>query len=449
MLVVPTGNGAVLLKSDAFMWNKELECIPRKELERLQVERLRQTISRLAQHVPRYRALWDELTLDADSIKSVADLEQFPFTTKSDLRDHYPVGLVAVAESDIKRIHASSGTRGKPTIAPYTQADLDLWSDLCARALATAGVRPGDRVQNSYGYGLFTGGLGLHYGAERLGATVIPASSGRTQQQIMLLQDFAPRALCCTPSYALNIATTLGDMAVKKETLGLEIGILGAEPWTEACRERIESGLNIKAYDIYGLSEVLGPGVAIECTEQNGLHIWEDHFIVEVVDPKTMRPLPSGQPGQLVITTLTKQALPLIRYCTGDICCLIDEPCACGRTMRRISRIQGRLDDMLIIRGVNVYPSEIEAILFSLPELSAHYQILISREQALDKLHIRVERNEQPAADPLTNSALEQRLNGLIQDRLGLTASVEIVAQQTLQRSEGKSVRILDLRARE
>ena len=446
MLIVPTGDGVVLLKSDVFMWNEALERIKRTELERLQVERLRQTVSLLLQGVPRYGQLWGDKNLSAASIKSPDDLEQFPFTTKSDLRDHYPFGLVAVPEADIKRIHASSGTRGKPTIAPYTAADLDLWADLCARALAAAGVRPGDRLQNSYGYGLFTGGLGLHYGAERLGATVIPASSGRTQQQIMLLQDFSPSAICCTPSYALNIAATLADMRAKTDTIALKIGILGAEPWTEACRQRIQDQLDIKAFDIYGLSEILGPGVAIECTEQKGLHIWEDHFIVEIVDPTTMKPLPAGQRGELVITTLTKQALPLIRYRTGDICSLIDEPCACGRTMRRISRIEGRLDDMLIIRGVNVYPSEIEAVLFSLPELSAHYQILISREQALDKLQIRVERNEQLAADPLTNASLEQRLNSLIQDRLGLSAHVEIVPHKTIPRSEGKAVRVVDLR---
>lgn len=432
------------------MLNKELETMPRKGLEELQLERLRSTIERASSLVPFYT----KALAGAPVLGKLIDIAKLPFTTKSDLRDNYPFGCLAVPRNELRRIHVSSGTRGKPTVAPYTRADLDLWAELCARSLACAGINPGDVVQNSYGYGLFTGGLGIHYGIERLGATAVPASSGRTQQQIMLLQDFGARALCCTPSYALNIALSLQDSGIARSSLALEIGIFGAETWTESARAHIEAKLGIRAYDIYGLSEILGPGIAVECTAQNGLHIWEDHFFPEIIDPVTGEPVAEGESGELVLTTLTKQAVPLIRHRTGDACAFLPEGCACGRTMRRITRIQGRLDDMLIIKGVNVYPSEIERVLYSCPEVSPHYQIVVTREKALDALTIRFELDTTVAAtwaaektEEVNHRQLEQSATDLLRQKLGLTASVEIIPPNILPRSEGKAVRLLDLRS--
>jgi phenylacetate-CoA ligase len=400
--------------------------------DKAQLQRLRETIDRVCQSVPFYRERLKEagITCGAD-LKSVDDLQRIPFTTKSDLRDNYPLGMLAVAESEVRRIHASSGTRGKPTIAAYTQGDLETWAEACSRALRTVGVKRGDVVQNCYGYGLFTGGLGLHQGAEHLGATIIPSSTGRTQHQVMLMQDFGARVLCSTPSYALAIAEYIEQAKIDRSTLKLEIGLFGAEPWSEECRKQIETRLGIKAYDIYGLSEIMGPGVAIECREQNGLHIWEDLFFAEVVD------------GELVITTLTKEAMPLLRYRSGDVCELIEERCTCGLPDRRISRLNGRRDDMLIIRGVNVYPCEIESIVYSNDKAGSEYQIVVDRAQQLDSLLVRIECESD---EPTQRRAVQESIERELRQRLGLTANVEIVAPNVIPRSEGKALRVLDLR---
>jgi phenylacetate-CoA ligase len=403
--------------------------------DKAQLQLLRETVDRVCLSVPFYteRLRAAGITCGAD-LKSADDINRIPFTTKSDLRDNYPLGLLAVDKVNVRRVHASSGTRGKPTIAPYTEKDLNTWSDLCARALSTVGVRPGDVVQNCYGYGLFTGGLGLHQGAERLGATVIPSSTGRTQHQVMLMQDFGARVICCTPSYAMTVAEYLEEAKIDRNTLKLEIGLFGAEPWSEECRRQIESRLGIKAYDIYGLSEIMGPGVAVECAKQAGLHIWEDHFFPEVVD------------GELVITTLTKEAMPLLRYRTGDSCNIIDEKCGCGLPDRRITRLSGRIDDMLIIRGVNVFPCEIESIVFAMSQLGNEYQIVIDRQQTLDTILIRVEMASE-ADEPTARRAAQEALEETCKQRFGLTPMVEVVAPNVIPRSEGKALRVLDLRA--
>lgn len=444
----------MLLQSDVFMWNPKLETLSAAELTALQLDLLRSTVQRATANVSFYREAFSRCGLQGtQSIKTLDDIRRLPFTTKSDLRDNYPFGLLAVERSRVKRVHASSGTRGKPTVAPYTQVDLETWAQLCARSLSAVGVRAGDVLHNSYGYGLFTGGLGVHYGAEKLGATIVPASAGRTQQQIMLMQDFRARAICCTPSYALNIAMTLEECGISRDTLALQIGVLGAEPWTDECRSHIEQRLGISAYNIYGLSELLGPGIAVECTAQNGMHIWEDHFLAEIIDPASGEPVATGQVGELVLTSLTKEAQPLIRYRTGDACSFIAGTCACGRTMRRISRIQGRFDDMLIVRGVNVYPSEVEAILLAHDELSPQYQLLITRDKALDSMTVRVELRKEIEADwqrehtaEVNRRRLEEEVSTVLKQRLGLVAMVEIIAANILPRSEGKALRVLDLR---
>jgi len=437
------------------MFNDQLERLPRAQLQELQLKRLQEQVARVGNLVPHYGQALLAAAVKSSDIRSLADLERLPFTSKQDLRDNYPLGLLAVDNADVQRIHASSGTRGKPTIAAYTKGDLEVWSELVARCLAAVGVKPGDILQNAYGYGLFTGGLGLHAGAERYGATVVPSSSGRTQQQAMLLEDLGVRVLCCTPSYALNIAATMAESNISIDKLKLEIGIFGAEPWSAECRKQIEQNLRIKAYDIYGISEVMGPGVAVECLAQDGLHVFEDHFIFEVIDPDTKKPLPAGADGELVLTTLTKQAMPLLRYRTGDVCSIIEMPCDCGRTSRRISRIQGRMDDMLIVRGVNVYPSEIESVLYTIPELSPQYQIVVDRVQTLDQLKVRAELathcQSRWAADEsseLKRRQLQTRIASVLQERLGLTAVIEILDANTLPRSEGKAHHVLDMRPR-
>jgi phenylacetate-CoA ligase len=391
------------------IFQPELETMPRSELERLQRDRLRERFG---------------VELEA--------LPEQPFRVKSELRDAYPFGLLQVPLEDCVRIHASSGTRGKATIVAYTRADLAAWADCCARALAAAGAGPGSVVHNAYGYGLFTGGLGLHYGAERLGCTVVPASGGNTPRQAQLLEDLGAEILCCTPSYALAIADHVSDPG----RLDLRAGLFGAEPWTEGLREAIEGALELTALDIYGLSEVMGPGVSAECAEaRSGAHVNEDHFLVEVVDPQSGRPLPDGEVGELVFSTLTKQALPLLRYRTGDLASLTREPCACGRTFARMSRVLGRTDDMLIIRGVNVFPSEIERALLAIPELTPHYQLVVERPGHLDELTVQVEGTVDPAA-------VRKQLHNV----LGLTARVEIVEPGSVPRSEGKALRVLDRR---
>lgn len=423
------------------MWNPKIEAMSRGELRGMQFDRLKQLMARVCADVSFYRKTYGVLGITAEDIQHLSDLRKLPFLTKSDLRDHYPLGMLAVDRSQLRRIHVSSGTRGKPTVSAYTQADIDLWSDLCARSLAAAGVKPGDVVHNAYGYGLFTGGLGIHYGAEKLGAAVVPISGGRTQQQVMLLDDFRADVLTCTPSYAMNLGLALEDANVPMHRLNLRIGIFGAEPWSEELRQQLEAKLKVKAIDIYGLSEVLGPGVAIECLEaRDGLHIWEDQFIVEVIDPQSLEPVEDGTVGELVITTLTKEALPLIRYRTGDVTSVTREPCACGRTHARIQRLKGRLDDMLIVRGVNVYPSEIENVLLSIQALTSQYQIVVSRDKALDEIKVRVE------AESSTPAELVSDVISRLKDSLGITASVEILPPGSLPRSEGKALRVLDLR---
>lgn len=414
----------------------------------MQLEQLRTLLQRVTTAVPFYKE-----RIDSTEIASLKDLRRLPFTTKSDLRDNYPLAMLAVPRESLQRIHASSGTRNKPTIAAYTANDLAVWADLCARSLACAGVKKGAVLHNSYGYGLFTGGLGIHAGAEKLGATVVPASAGRTEQQILLLNDLRATVLCCTPSYAMNIAMTMEEQRTPCESIVLRIGIFGAEPWTEPCRRQLEQRLKIKAYDIYGLSEIMGPGVAMECQAQSGLHVWEDHFIAEIIDPNTGVVLTDGERGELVLTTLTKEALPLIRYRTGDLCTLISEPCECGRTMKRISRLHGRIDDMLIIRGVNVYPSEIEDVLYCVSGISPQYQIVIERDQALDTLTIRAELDtgteaiwKRDHSEEISRRQLEIKIEDALRQRLGLSAVVLIMDPHALPRSEGKAFRVLDLR---
>lgn len=444
----------VRVQSEVFMWNKELECMDRADLEQLQLSRLKDRLAHCYGNVALYKRRFDEVGIKVDQIKSLRDLKNLPLTRKTDLRENYPFGLFAIPLPQVNRLHASSGTKGKPTVVGYSKNDIDVWAEVCARSLAAAGARPGDVIHNSYGYGLFTGGLGVHYGAERLGATVVPASGGRTQQQIMLLQDFGARVICATPSYALNIAYTLDELDVPRSQIKLEIGIFGAEPWTEQMRRQLEDRLNIRAVDIYGLSEIMGPGVSIECIEgRNGLHVWEDHFLPEILDPKTGAPLPFGEEGELVFTSLTKEAIPLIRYGTGDLSRLMPERCVCGRTMVRMARIKARLDDMLIIRGVNVYPSEIEKALLQIEELAPHYQLVLKRDKALDTLSVHVEVNEQIIArwgsfddGNVQFSTLMKKINTQLKDNLGLTAEVELLKPNTIARSEGKAVRVIDKR---
>ncbi|CAN5214984.1 phenylacetate--CoA ligase [soil metagenome] len=447
----------MLTKSEVFMWNKAVESIDRASLEALQLTRLKDTLRQVIANVPLLRERFTAAGMTAekiDAMKSVKELANLPFMKKSDLRDNYPFGLFAKPMKEVNRIHASSGTKGKPTVVGYTKTDIENWAEACARSLACGGARPADVLHNSYGYGLFTGGLGMHYGAERLGCTVVPASGGRTQQQIMLLQDFGARILLSTPSYALNMAYTMAEMKIPRSSINLEIGIFGAEPWTEEMRGQLENLLQIQALDIYGLSEVMGPGVSMECIEaKHGLHIWEDLFIAEIVDPLTGEVMPDGQEGELVFTTLTKEAIPVIRYRTGDLSTLIVEPCVCGRTMRRMTRVRARLDDMLIIRGVNLYPSEIEKALLSMEELAPHYQLVIDRKKALDTLEIQVEVNE-AVIDKwghfddghLDLTALTEGIQKLLKDSLGLTADVTLLKPKSLARSEGKAVRVVDKR---
>lgn len=420
----------------------------------MQLARLKQLLTKLHTKVPFYQRLFDEYSVKAESLKTLADLKNFPFTRKTDLRDNYPFGLFAEPLGNVSRLHASSGTKGKPTVVGYTRHDIEMWSDACARALATAGARPGDVIHNSYGYGLFTGGLGVHYGAERLGATVVPASGGRTQQQILLLQDFPSRILCSTPSYALNIAYTMEELAIKRDSIKLEVGIFGAEPWTEELREQIEDKLKIRALDIYGLSEIVGPGVSMECAVgRGGLHIWEDLFLPEIVDPDSGEVLPFGEEGELVFTTLLKEAIPVLRYRTGDISRLNLEPCPCGRTHVRMARVKARLDDMLIIRGVNVYPSEIEKVLLQVEELSPHYQLVIDRKRALDTLDVHVEVTAEILKrwgrfedGHLEFEELTHRIQTIMKDTLGISAEVRLMKPREIPRSEGKAVRIIDRR---
>jgi phenylacetate-CoA ligase len=435
------------LSSGGFMFDPEIETMQRDALAALQTARLRQTLERAYANVPHFRRKCDDVNVKPDALKTLADITRFPFTLKSDLRDTYPFGLFAVPREQVIRLHASSGTTGKPTVVGYTRGDLDRWSDLMARSMACGGARPGDIVHNAYGYGLFTGGLGAHYGAERLGCTVVPVSGGGTERQVTLIQDFGAHVLCATPSYALNIAEVAQGMGVDLRQSKLRVGLFGAEPWSEAMRIELEARLGLSAIDMYGLSEILGPGVACECrVTKAGLHGWEDHFLFEIIDPKSLEPLPIGETGELVITTLTKEALPMIRYRTRDITRLSDEPCACGRTHVRIMRVTGRSDDMLIIRGVNVYPSQIEAALVGFPDLAPHYQIILTREGALDAMTVEVELAPGCEMAKPERAKKARDVAHHIKSLIGVTCQVAIKSAGELPRSQGKAVRVRDLR---
>jgi phenylacetate-CoA ligase len=430
------------------IFNEEFETLPREALEALQLKRLQQVAQRVYHTVGFYHKSFDEAGISPDDIKTLDDLKKLPFTTKDDLRNNYPFGLFAVPMSNIVRLHASSGTTGKMTVVGYTKRDIETWSNLIARCFVSAGLTKNDIIHNAYGYGLFTGGLGIHYGAERLGASVIPMSGGSTKRQITILQDFGPTAICCTPSYALTLAETGEELGVDMRSLKLRVGIFGAEPWSEKMRDELEDKLNITAMNIYGLSEVIGPGVAMECIDgRNGLHIFEDHFIVETINPETGETLPPGTPGELVFTTLSKEAFPLIRYRTRDISRIITEPCRCGRTFVRMDRISGRSDEMLIIRGVNVFPSQIEGILMSIEGLEPHYQLIVERIGTLDTLSIQVEVSESVFSDEIrAMQKLEKRISKDIKDYLGISASIKLVEPKKLQRFEGKAQRVIDKR---
>lgn len=432
------------------IYNEEFETLPREALEALQLKRLQQVLKRVYHMVGFYRKSFDEAGVKPEDIRSLDDLKLLPFTTKNDLRDNYPFGLFAVPMSSVVRLHASSGTTGRSTVVGYTKRDIETWSELMARCFVAAGLTKNDIIHNAYGYGLFTGGLGAHYGAEKLGASVIPMSGGNTKRQIMILQDFGPTAICCTPSYALNLAEQGYSMGVNMAALKLRVGIFGAEPWSDEMSEQIESSLNIMALNIYGLSEVMGPGVAMECVEgRQGMHIFEDHFLVETIDPETGKVLPPGERGELVFTTITKEAFPLIRYRTRDITALITEPCRCGRTHVRMDRVTGRSDDMLIIRGVNVFPSQIEAVLVGIEGLEPHYQLVVDRVGTLDTLEVQVEVNEKifsDAGEVKVLQKIEKRIVKDLKDYLGITAKIKLVQPKSLQRSEGKASRVIDKR---
>lgn len=430
------------------MRNASIETLNREELKKLQSERLVAQVARSYENVECFKNRMDEAHLKPSDIHGVEDLHKLPFSYKSDLRDYYPYGLFAVPMSEVKRVHASSGTTGKRIVVGYTQNDLDMWADCFARMLEGIGVTKDDVVQVSFGYGLFTGGFGAHAGAEKVGATVIPMSSGNTKLQIQTMIDFGATVLCCTPSYAMYLGEEIERMGVKDQ-LKLRAGIFGAEPWTEEMRKQIEDKLGIKAYDIYGLSEVLGPGVACECACQNGMHIWEDNFIVEVIDPDTGDVLPEGSTGELVFTSLTKEAFPVIRYRTRDICSLNYETCTCGRTHVRMNKPQGRSDDMLIIRGVNVFPSQIEEVLLKVSgdDITPNYQIVVGRENNTDTFDVNVEMSESLFADDVKSiENTEKRITAQLRSVLGIGASVHLVNPKSIDRSEGKAKRVIDTR---
>lgn len=429
------------------VWDKEHETMPRHALHELQLQRLKTQVARVYERVPFYQQAFRDVGITPDDIRTLADLPRLPFTTREDFIHNYPLGLAALPARQLVRLHASSGTTGKSKVVAYSKADIELWTEVMARTLVAAGVTEDDVVHNAYGYGLFTGGLGFHYGAERIGAMVIPMSGGQTKRQITFLQDLGSTVLCCTPSYALYLAETAQEMGVDLRTTRLRIGIFGAEPWTQRMRQEIEAKLGLRAHDIYGLSEIIGPGVSIECEQQAGLHIFEDHFLAEIVDPQTGEPLPYGQRGELVLTTLTKEALPIIRYRTGDITSLNPEPCACGRTLVRMHKVSGRTDDMLIVRGVNVFPSQIESVLLQIEGVQPHYLIVVDRQRSLDDLEVWVEVSEEVFGDEIRGlERLEARVSGELHSMLGISARVKLVEPRTIQRSEGKARRVIDRR---
>ncbi len=432
------------------VWNPDCETMPRERMEKLQARRLREVVARVAAVSPLYKKKFAEAGVGADDIKSLDDLKRLPFTEKGDLRDNYPFGMFIAPMEQVVRIHASSGTTGKPTVGGYTRADVDLWAEVMARTVSAAGITDKDIVHNAYGYGLFTGGLGFHIGADKVGALVIPMSGGLTRRQVMLMEDFGATALTCTPSYSLVIAEEAADMGIDfKKRMKLRVGIFGAEPWTEKMRHEIEEKLGVEAFDIYGLTEIIGPGVAVECPQHSGMHIQEDHFLAEIIDPSTSEKLPYGEEGELVFTALTKEAMPVIRYRTRDRTILHAEKCGCGRTTVRMEKILGRTDDMLIVRGVNVFPQLIEKTLLSIEDIEPHYQIVIDRpKDQLDTLEVWVEASPrlfQPI-DTRRLDELQGRVANELFHSLGISATVKLMGPKSIQRSEGKAKRVVDKR---
>jgi phenylacetate-CoA ligase len=429
------------------IWNRHFECMEREELRKVQSERLRETVERIYYNVPYYRNKMQEAGLGPEHINSTDDLRKLPFTTKQDLRDNYPFGLFAVPMSEIVRVHASSGTTGKPTVVGYTHRDIATWSEVMARTLTCAGANRHDFIHVAYGYGLFTGGLGIHYGGEKIGASVIPVSGGNTTRQLQLMHDFGSTVLACTPSYALFLAEAIEESGIDRKELKLRVGVFGAEPWTENMRKEIEEKLSIKAIDIYGLSEVIGPGVASECLCQQGLHISEDHFLPEIIDPGTLEVMPPGETGELVFTTITKEGLPLIRYRTRDLTRLNYDKCSCGRTLVRMEKCLGRSDDMLIIRGVNLFPSQIESVILEMSEIKPHYLLIVDRVNNLDTIELQVEVDEEFFQDKISQlQSLRNKIQCNLESILGLGIKVTLVEPKTIERSEGKSKRVIDKR---
>ncbi len=429
------------------IWNKSRECLSREKMRDLQGQLLSEMIERVYYNVPFYREKMQEAGIEPSDIRGIDDLPRLPYTTKNDLRDNYPFGLFAVPMSEIVRLHASSGTTGKPTVVGYTRKDLNTWSEVVARTMQCAEIHKHDVIQIAYGYGLFTGGLGIHYGSEKIGAMVIPVSGGNTRRQLQLMQDFGSTAIACTPSYALYLAEAIEEYGLNEADLKIRVGIFGAEPWTENMRREIEDKLHIKAIDIYGLSEVIGPGVASECQYQKGLHINEDHFIPEIIDPLTGEVLPEGETGELVFTTVTKEGLPLVRYRTRDLTSLNYDACECGRTLVRMAKCSGRSDDMLIIRGVNLFPSQVETVLLEMSETKPHYRIVVDRVNNLDQLTVEVEVEEQFFLDKISQlQMVKQKIQSNLESALGISVQVKLVEPKTIERSEGKAVRVIDNR---
>ena len=429
------------------IWNPHFETMSREDMRQVQSERLRDAVERVYYNVPYYREKMQSQGLGPEHIKSVDDLSKLPFTVKQDLRDNYPFGLFAVPMSEIIRVHASSGTTGKPTVVGYTRSDIGIWSEVMARTLTSAGAGKNDFIQIAYGYGLFTGGLGVHYGGEKIGASVIPISGGNTKRQLQLMEDFGSTVLACTPSYAAYLAEAIEESGIKREDLKLRIGVFGAEPWTENMRREIEKRLQIKAIDIYGLSEIIGPGVSFECPHQCGLHVNEDHFIPEIIDPETLEVLPEGELGELVFSTITKEGLPIIRYRTRDLTRLNFEKCACGRTLVRMNKCTGRSDDMLIIRGVNLFPSQIESVLLEMDETTPHYLLVVDRVNNLDSLELQVEVEDRFYSDTIGElQNLRKKIQHQVESSTGLSVNVKLVEPKTIERSEGKARRVIDKR---
>lgn len=429
------------------IYNPEMECIDRGELRKIQGERLKNVVAHTYNNVPLFRKRMDEKGVKPEDIHSVDDIVLLPFTEKTDLRDEFPFGLFAAPKSDIVRIQGSSGTTGKPIVAGYTQNDIDVWTEMMARALTAAGADKNDIIQICYGYGLFTGGLGTHQGASKIGAMVVPMSSGNTRRQIMMMRELGSTMLCCTPSYATYLGETIKEMGIPPEEIKLKSGVFGAEPWTEEMRRHIEELLHIDACDIYGLTEISGPGVAFECLEKHGMHINEDHVLAEIIDPVTEKQLPYGTPGELVFTTITKEGMPMIRYRTHDICTLTDEKCACGRTLVRMGRITGRTDDMIVIRGVNVFPSQIESVLVSTNGVAPHYVLVVDRVNSSDTLEVKVELTEEMFSDTVSHiEELKAKIGAEIKSVVGILAKVSLVPPKSIPRSEGKAKRVIDNR---